>query len=342
MENKVGVNRNEELISIVVPVYNVEKYLKKCVDSICCQTYRNLEIILVDDGSPDHCGEMCDEWTKLDDRIVVVHKPNGGLSDARNAGIDIAKGKYISFIDSDDWIRNDYIENLYKVLTLYDTEYSECSFQYVMENGELINSLKDSKSTTLFENKEALCELMRSEVLHTSAWGKLYKKELFDSNRYPKGKLFEDIPVTYDIILSGAKVAYIESASYFYLFRETAISKMCFSPKRMDAAEFMEAAMKKAVSRYSGFKEQAELALFRTYYTIWLSFSREQKESQYYIIVCNKLKEYRKTVLKWTDSDKKTKCKALLTFLPQDISKNTISVHRSKKKIFDKIDKRKR
>ena len=103
----------EDLISVVVPIYNVENYIKKCVDSILSQTYKNLEIILVDDGSPDNCPQICDEYAQKDNRIKVIHKENGGLSDARNAGIDISKGKFITFIDSDDYIEKDYVEVLY-------------------------------------------------------------------------------------------------------------------------------------------------------------------------------------------------------------------------------------
>ena len=128
----------EELISIIVPVYKVEKYLDKCINSIVSQTYKNLEVILVDDGSPDSCGKMCDEWTKKDTRIKVIHKENGGLSDARNFGLDCAKGKYIQFVDSDDYIEKDMIEFLYKNLKENNADISICS-NYMVDEENVIN-----------------------------------------------------------------------------------------------------------------------------------------------------------------------------------------------------------
>ncbi|MBR1540013.1 MAG: glycosyltransferase [Clostridia bacterium] len=128
----------EELISIIVPVYKVEKYLDKCINSIVSQTYKNLEVILVDDGSPDSCGKMCDEWTQKDTRIKVIHKENGGLSDARNFGLDCAKGKYIQFVDSDDYIEKDMIEFLYKNLKENNADISICS-NYMVDEENVIN-----------------------------------------------------------------------------------------------------------------------------------------------------------------------------------------------------------
>lgn len=124
----------EKLISIIVPVYNVEKYLKECIDSVISQTYKNLEIILVDDGSTDKSGEICDEYSKKDSRIKVIHKENGGLSDARNVALDIAKGEYIGFVDSDDYVEKDMFETLYKLAEEHNTEISSISFYKTLEN----------------------------------------------------------------------------------------------------------------------------------------------------------------------------------------------------------------
>ena len=128
----------EELVTIVVPVYKVEKYIDKCINSILSQTYKNLEIILVDDGSPDDCGKICDRYAKLDTRINVIHKENGGLSDARNAGNDVAKGKFISFIDSDDYIEPEYIEILYKAIKKDETDIAISSHKVIYESGAIL------------------------------------------------------------------------------------------------------------------------------------------------------------------------------------------------------------
>ena len=127
----------EELISVVVPVYNVEKYIDKCINSIINQTYKNLEIILVDDGSPDNCGNICDEYAKKDNRIIVIHKENGGLSDARNTGIEVSKGKYITFIDSDDYISDNYVSFLYNLIIEYKADISIGKHYVLYENGEI-------------------------------------------------------------------------------------------------------------------------------------------------------------------------------------------------------------
>ena len=135
-----------QLISIIVPIYNVEKYLKQCIESIISQTYRNIEIILVDDGSPDNCGKICDEYSQKDKRIIVLHKENGGLSDARNKGIDIAKGDYLTFVDSDDFVNIDYIEKLYNSIKFNNTKLAQCGISKVDENNEIIEKLNYEKN----------------------------------------------------------------------------------------------------------------------------------------------------------------------------------------------------
>ena len=155
----------EDLITVIVPVFKVEKYLEKCVKSICCQTYKNLEIILVDDGSPDNCGKMCDKYAKSDKK--VIHKENGGLSDARNAGIKMATGKYIAFVDSDDYVSNDYIEYMYKILKKENTKISICELQIVWKNTTIENN-KENKVQKL-TSKQALENLLYSQGIDVSA-----------------------------------------------------------------------------------------------------------------------------------------------------------------------------
>ena len=157
----------EDLITVIVPVFKVEKYLEKCVKSICCQTYKNLEIILVDDGSPDNCGKMCDKYAKSDKRIKVIHKENGGLSDARNAGIKMATGKYIAFVDSDDYVSNDYIEYMYKILKKENAKISICELQIVWKNTTIENN-KENKVQKL-TSKQALENLLYSQGIDVSA-----------------------------------------------------------------------------------------------------------------------------------------------------------------------------
>lgn len=218
-----------DLISVVVPVYNVEKYLNRCVESIVNQTYKNLEIILVDDGSPDNCPVMCDEWAKKDNRIKVIHKDNGGLSDARNYGIDAADGKWIAFIDSDDYITSD----CFQVLVNSASE-NGCQIavggQLNVENGN--SALRSFSNSNTFLNKFDYWELyfenifidpQLSGVLINSCC-KLYKSDIFDIVRFPKGKINEDTFTTYKIFDKALKIAVIDKPLYFYEIRETSIT----------------------------------------------------------------------------------------------------------------------
>lgn len=244
-----------ELISVIVPIYNVEKYIDRCVKSICKQTYKNLDIILVDDGSPDKCGVICDAYASHDSRIVVVHKENGGLSDARNAGLSICQGKYVTFIDSDDYIEHDYIETLYTSLVENQADISIGDYLYETENGLVINSYLNSGKVRILNQKEAIGELCKLKLFSNSAWGKLYPTEFFSDIRYPKGKIYEDIPVTYRLILKAKRVVFCEKPIYHYIFRLQAISKGSFKPQRLDALQFVKQMKYDIVQIYPEYKE---------------------------------------------------------------------------------------
>lgn len=214
----------EDLISIVVPVYNVKIYLEECINSIIVQSYKNIEIILVDDGSTDESSKMCDEFAKKDNRIKVIHKKNGGLSDARNAGIDIAKGKYICFVDGDDYISKDYIESLYNNLKKYDVDISACGYLEEYDNGKIIN--RNKKNVKLNLNREdALKYLCIFGYYSNSACNKLFKIELFNDIRFPYGEIFEDNKTMYKIFDKIKKLYYNSEEKYYYRQRVGSITK---------------------------------------------------------------------------------------------------------------------
>ena len=221
----------EPLISVVVPIYNVEEYLDKCVESIVNQTYENLEIILVDDGSPDNSPKKCDDWAKKDKRIKVIHKENGGLSDARNAAIDIAKGEYITFIDSDDYVENDYVEFLYKNLIDNNADIS-MGKQYVRYPNKTINTGSENKYVV--NAHDCFDKLLYSEDFDVSAWAKLYKLDLFKNVRYPKGRVYEDSATTYKLIDKSNVIVLNSKPVYDYIIREDSISNNSFTEKKMD------------------------------------------------------------------------------------------------------------
>ena len=230
------MNKNE-LITIVVPVYNVEKYLKKCIDSILCQTYDLLEIILVDDGSLDNSGTICDDYMNADNRVKVIHKKNGGLSDARNVGIDAANGNYITFIDSDDYINCDYINNLYEMLLLSNSEIAVCDNYYFYEEDTLIN-IDNKKSFKTFSKLQALQDMMYQKNISNNACGKLYKTELFSVVRYPVGRLCEDLGTTYKLFYKANNICFTSDKYYYYFQRHDSIIHKAFNLNRMDGLTF--------------------------------------------------------------------------------------------------------
>ena len=215
----------EELISIIVPVYNVEKYLEKCIESIINQNYRNIEIILVDDGSKDNSGNICDKYAEKDSRIKVIHKKNGGLSDARNSGLEVAKGKYVGFVDSDDFIAKDMYEYLFKLMKNNDACISVCNYEKKWENiskkNEEKNFVKDYDIA--LNSSEALKYIVDDKILKSYACNKLYKIELFQDVRYPLGLNMEDIATTYKLIYNSNKIVIGNEIKYYYVQRKGSI-----------------------------------------------------------------------------------------------------------------------
>lgn len=225
-------------ISVIVPVYKVEPYLQRCVDSILAQTYPDFELILVDDGSPDDCGRICDEYAETDPRVYVIHQENGGLSAARNSGIDWAfensDSQWLAFIDSDDWVHPDYLELLYRAANENEIKISICDFKKVDRIGAL-------------ENYDYKCEIISWESLFIKnnvravvAWNKLYSKELFEEKRFPEGKIHEDEFLTYKLLHAADSVAFIPITLYFYFENSEGITGRGFSLNRLDAIEALE------------------------------------------------------------------------------------------------------
>lgn len=226
----------KKIISVIVPIYKVEDYLNRCVESIVNQTYRNLEIILVDDGSPDKCPGMCEKWAEKDNRIRVVHKENGGLSDARNAGMRVATGDYISFIDSDDYISLDFFETLYNVAITQNADIVECSITDCYEDGR-IDEYEDDAGIVSFNAEEALSGLIAENPFHQHVWNKLYRSSIALTVPFAVGKLNEDEFWTYQVFGQSKRVAKINKTMYFYLQRSGSIMGEGYNIRRLDALE---------------------------------------------------------------------------------------------------------
>ena len=215
--------QNNPLISIVVPVYNVEKYLKKCIQSIINQTYKNLEIILVDDGSSDNSGKICDEFAQKDNRIKVIHKTNGGLSDARNAGLDIMSGEWVSFVDSDDFVSKYYIENLYNLATEFMADVSMVSYSKIYTT-DFISDYEAFNKPRKFTAFSCIEKLFYCKLCGIGAWGKLYKSQLFENIRFPIGRISEDVGTIPYVLDKANSIAYCDIKDYFYLMRDNSIT----------------------------------------------------------------------------------------------------------------------
>lgn len=213
------------LISVIIPVYNVEDCLAHCVVSVREQTYKNLEIILVDDGSTDSCPSMCDDFSREDSRVRVIHKENGGLSSARNSGLDVCNGEYIAFVDSDDYIHPEYISRLYDLLIKNNAGISVCNFRKIFDNNMDFKypALPESQ-TRVMSYETALEELVGFDsVLYVLTWNKLYKREVFDEIRFPVGKISEDFYVSFKALHRGGQIVVTSNQLYFYYLRKGSI-----------------------------------------------------------------------------------------------------------------------
>ena len=212
--------RENSCISVIVPVYCVEQYLEKCVSSIVNQTYKNLEIILVDDGSPDNCPQLCDDWQKKDKRIRVIHKENGGLSDARNAGLRASSGELVMFVDSDDWIAPEMAEKMEFAMRTYHADMVLCQFAKVFPDGREVKWFSAGKDAAVYGQRELLDKLVRDEEISNHVWRRLYKRKLIPDDIFPKGKNYEDIYVMAE--LSGKCNTFVSLDAVYYYYRQNA------------------------------------------------------------------------------------------------------------------------
>lgn len=223
----------DDLISVIVPVYKVEKYLSRCVESILAQTYKNFELILVDDGSPDQSGAICDEYALKDKRVNVIHKKNGGVSDARNAGLELQKGEYLTFIDSDDWIRIEYLEHLYYMLKKAEADIAICNYFRCTQASATINQKLSVEKIYEYSNIEALEQFTSHFCTQMIVpWGKLYRAKLFTDIRYPIGRVHEDDFTTHKLIYLARKVVITSKPLLNYFQRSDSIMGSGFSLRR--------------------------------------------------------------------------------------------------------------
>lgn len=274
-------------VSIIVPVYNVEKYLEKCIESILAQTFKNIEVILVNDGSSDKSGLICDKYSLIDRRIKVVHKKNTGVSDSRNYGIKVSSGKYIAFIDSDDWVDKEYINILYSNLIKYNADISVCDF--IRENNESKpKQLLKEKKEILFTNIEALNQIYGELYVQMIAvvWNKLYKREIFNDLKFPIDKIHEDEYLTPIALYKCNKIIYTNKQLLHYRDTPNSIMNKKFNVKRLDYLYVLE-------SRMKFFKENMLDELYKKNVCTYL-----EKVMEFYFLVKRSDIENKKNIMK--------------------------------------------
>lgn len=225
----------KDLVSIIVPIYNVEKFLPRCIESICNQTYENIEILLINDGSTDESEQICVDFMARDPRIRYFLKENGGLSDARNYGIERACGKYLAFIDSDDFVESDFILRLYDALVQQNASVAIAGFSKVDENGTILKKEQLENEELVLTGRE-VCKKLHSEKgqVFVVAWNKLYKKELFTNLKYAKGKLHEDEYLAYQLFYEIERIAIVEEFLYYYVERRESITRTQMTDLRFE------------------------------------------------------------------------------------------------------------
>lgn len=268
-------------ISVIVPVYKVEPYLERCVQSILSQTFTDFELLLIDDGSPDRCPELCEEFAQNDWRVRVIHQKNQGLSAARNKGIENASGKYLAFIDSDDWIHPEMLERLYTEFLETGAQIVLCNYANVYGEGKREENDFGIKKREILTGREALerVTLENENIPYIIACNKLYKKELFEYVRYPAGKLHEDVFVIYELYLQCEKICCISDVFYFYRQREESIAHSC-SMRSLDEAEaYYRMFFKLYELNDTGFLENVEKRLFAKLTVVYESLSADERKS---------------------------------------------------------------
>ena len=312
------------MISIIIPLYNVEKYMDQCLQSVVDQTYKNLEIILVDDGSPDQSGNKADLWKKKDKRIKVIHKENGGLSSARNAGLEICQGQYIMFIDSDDIVSIDLCQCLIELLDKNSANIAICEADHVF-NHEPHFFL--SSQVKIYNKNDAICEMWYQRSFLPSAWGKLYDANIFKNIRFTEGIIFEDIDIMHEAFYQAKKIVYTDAKLYGYMHHEGSITTKPFAKKDLIILDICQKLIDFSKDKNIKLQKAAQAYMITGAMRVYLNapdqFNKEIKTAEKLI------KHYGKQALKDSNIRKKTKyslmiylyCRPLLKMIYKHINR---------------------
>lgn len=311
-------------VSIIVPVYNVEKYIKECVDSLISQTYKNIEIILIDDGSTDSSGSICDWYTGIDERIKVINKKNGGLSDARNAGIKAASGEYITCVDSDDTVDVRYIDRLVELID--DADIGIVGFESFTDFEKIEKSDLMFSSCMIFSETEICKNILYSKyknITH-SAWGKIIPKDYYDDVQFPKGMNYEDYATTYKLLLKAKRVCVSSEPLYFYRTRDNSIINSKFNERNFDLLTVSDETTKNLVRcsmklKYAAYRMQVNTYCSVLYNFAYSSLFKEKKYDKMHKKMLNLIKSRGLFVIINPKSTLKDKLKIFTLFISENI-----------------------
>ena len=322
---------NKSLVSVIVPCYNVEQYLPKCIDSILNQTYQNLEIWLVDDGSPDSCGKICDDYARKDNRIKVIHKKNGGLADARNVAIDRATGEWIVFVDSDDYVSDDYIETLYGLVERNHCKVGVAWLQSFLEDTQP-KVVQPSYEEHVFDNMTGIEKMFYQELFDTAAWCKIYHRSLFETGiRYPFGLIYEDLPTTYLLFLNADKVAFCNKIVYDYLLRKNSLEGQPFNVRKLNSALTIIESIQSHYHELAKVEKAVRCRLLSFCLHILLEMPADYADERK-IILERYVKENRLKVLLDLRARKKARVAALLSYLGMGTLRKVLKKTNKRKK----------
>lgn len=289
---------NHPEISIIVPVYKVEKYLRHCLDSIADQSFTDFEVILIDDGSPDNCGGICDEYAKKDPRFRVIHQENGGISDARNAGLKVVTGKYIGFVDSDDFIEPEMYAVLYRMIQEENADIAVCGVYNCYGSKRTVSY--SAKETFVCDGKQALAIMLEGKKMPATIWNKLYRKELFHNREFLKGKTYEDAFLLPSLLLAADKVAVTTEPFYDYWHRMDSITTCTYSESAWDVIDAYEYTYKEVLNHCPEALSAAAFRLYRAYFLVMdrMLLMSDYKNIEKYPLVVSYLKQNWKEIVR--------------------------------------------
>lgn len=302
------------MISILVPVYNVEKYLSRCLDSILAQTYTDYELVLVDDGSTDQSGALCDAYAAEHDCIRVIHQKNAGLAQVRNVSVAAARGEYITFVDSDDAIEPAYLETLMRDLRETGSDISICSWSEVSDDGTRTELTWDHKEKgfQVWTTDQAVKSLLYQKGIDNNMWGKLFTSAVLKDVVFPAGKVYEDIAAAYQIFLKGRRVCYRPEALYLYTCNTSGISQSAFSPRRMDLVDNAEGMYRDVAERFPDYQAAARSRLLRACIHVYLQIPGQADFKGYRSRVCAGIRKHCRAVAGDPEAKRGTRMAALL------------------------------